>query len=86
MKFKQYIEEAKATKSVKKQVEEWLKLDPSIILYNTRRIKTKDADFLIGLIQNPQDTVSIIKYTIEGNVGIQLYMDKNKIKVDEIVP
>lgn len=87
MKFKKYLTEAKATKAVKKQVEEWLKLDPDIILYNMKRInKTKDAEFLIGLIQKPQDTVSIMKHTIEGNIGIQLYMDKNKIKVDEMTP
>lgn len=85
MKFRDYINEAKATSQVKKEIENFLRLEPDYILYNTTRMDPKiygKTDFLINLLQYPQDTISIGKYTLEGIVSIQLYVDRGKVKID----
>lgn len=82
MKFKNYIKESK----LEKEIDNWLKLVPDKIIFNQKDITRWKfpSDILISMIKNKNDTVSIIKYTIEGNIGIQIYKDKDKIKIDKI--
>lgn len=83
MKIRQYLNEA--TK-IQKEIESWLKLKPDMVRFNQTDITRFNfpADILIGMIKEKNDTISIIKYTVEGNIGIQIYKDRNKIKVDKI--
>jgi hypothetical protein len=87
MKFSDYIKEAKATKQVRKEIENFLKLGPDYILYNSMTRLDKrffnNVDFLIGLLQKPNDTVTIGKHTLKGIVSLQLYLDKGKVKIDK---
>jgi hypothetical protein len=83
MNFKDYIKE-EATKQIRKEIENFLKLKPNYILYNakTKLNINSNVDFLIDLLQKPNDTISIGKNTIEGIISIQLYLDKGKVKID----
>ena len=73
-----------------REIDDWLKLDPDQILFQSkaRLVDVKRHKFnarqITDLVIGSKNLVTIIKHTLEGNVGIQVYYEKGQIKIDKL--
>ncbi len=71
-----------------KEIDDLLKLNPDQILLVSNRITDItcckfSAKTLLDFVYKDQFIVSIIKYTLDGDVHYQLYLDNGQIKIDK---
>ena len=83
--MKSFREILEADKKLLRVVNDWLKLSPDYVIFNGKIITSKlNAEALILLVKSDQDTVTISKDTLEGNIGIQIFRQGKKVQYENL--
>ena len=72
-------------KTTKQEIENWIALDPDQILLGKTDMKrwNFDSDTLYEMAADG-NVITIMKQTLLGNTGIQLFLENNTVKIDTL--